>query len=78
VLLLCEEKVVGLLIKYRRIDQAPWASRTSICEDMLYTFAKSRKMRIRILGQAWFIEIEESVAAFIVEKANLLFIRAVE
>ena len=76
--LLCEEEVVGLLIRYRRIDQALWACRTSICKNVLYAFAKLRKMRIQVLNQASFIEIEEYVAAFIVEMANLLFIRAVE
>ena len=75
-LLLCEEEIIGLLKRYRRIDQAPWASRTSICKDMLYAFASEKDANSDLRG--FVIEIEESVSAFIVEKANLLFICAVE
>jgi hypothetical protein len=67
VLFLCKQEVICLLIRYGRIDQGPWVSRTSILKDVLYAFAKLREMRIWILSLASSIEVKESVTAYIVE-----------
>jgi hypothetical protein len=78
VLLLRKEEVIGLLMRYGRIDQGPWVSRTSIFKDVLYASAELREMRIWIVNLASSIEVKESVTAFIVEKSNLLLICAIE